>query len=113
MTCQIETPLCIVQGDDKAYNLTFTQDGTTPLDLTDSTLKLVIVGTKKKDDADALVTKTITTFTDATNGLAAITLTNTDTDLPIGTYFYRLKMIDSIGKVKTVMRGELEIVWAK
>lgn len=113
MICLTETALCAVQGDDETYSLTFTLDGTVPLDLTGSTITFVVVSSKSTADTDALITKTVTTFDDAVNGKATITLTNVDTNLPLGTYFYRMKLTNNLAKIKTIMKGTLAIEWAK
>ena len=113
MICLPETPLCAVQGDDEVYNLTFTLDGTVPLNLTGSTIKFVVVKSKDSPDVGALITKTITTIPLPALGKANLELTNIETNQPIGTYFYRLKLINASAKVKTIMKGTFKVDWAK
>lgn len=108
-----EVELFAVQGDDETYSLTFTTDGTTAVNLTGSTLTFMVVKSQDTPDANALITKTLTTFTDPTNGKTNLELTNTDTNIALGTYFYRMKWIDTSAKVKTIMKGKLSIEWAK
>lgn len=113
MICLPETPLCAVQGDDEAYTLTFTTDGTTPLDLTGATITFVLVKSQAALDTDAIFTNTATIDTPATGGKATLELSHDDTDQPLGTYFYRMKLVGADTKVKTIMKGTLSIDWAK
>ena len=113
MICKQETPLCATQGDDEIFELTFTLDGTTPLDLTGSTINFVAVKSQDAPDADAVITKTATIITPATDGKATLELSNTDTNQPLGTYFYRMKLVSADSKVKTIMKGTLSIEWAR
>ena len=107
-----ETNLTVVQGDDQVYNLAFTV-GSEPHNLTGSTLKFVAIKSKENPDTSAIITKNITTFIDASKGKAEIRLSHEETNQPLGTYYYRLKLIDNTGSIKTLLRGTLEIEWAK
>lgn len=113
MNCLIETPLCAVQGDDEQYDLTFTLDGTTPLDLTGSTFQFIIGATRGTPLADTLMPSAYIVITDAPNGKAMLQLSSNDTNQPLGTYFYRMKWTNAGGKIKTIMKGTLSIEWAK
>jgi len=111
MKCITNTPLCVIQGDDEVFNLTFTLDGTTPLNLTGSQITFVVVPSAVDPVANALITKTAT-IVSAVAGTAQLDLSNTDTDKPVGEYSYRMKMTNA-GKVKTIMKGTFSIEWAK
>ena len=113
MKCLPEILLCAVQGDDEVYSLTFTTDGITALNLTGATIKFVVVPSKDSPDADAIITKTITTIPLPLLGKVNLELTNTETNQAIGQYFYRLKLINASAKVKTIMKGTFKVDWAK
>ena len=108
-----EVPLYAVQGDDEAYTFTFTLDGTTPLDITGYTFELTVGESQITAEASDLMPNATVTITDGPNGKATLSLSNTDTDKPLGVYFYRVKWIDTSAKVKTIMKGTLNIEWAK
>ena len=112
-TCVPEIPLCVTQGDTETYNLAFTQDGTTVLDLTGSTIEFVVIKSRSDPEADAVIAKTITSFAAPTTGEAELELTSVDTNQPLGKYFHRLKIEFADGKVKTIMKGDFDVVWAK
>jgi len=112
MSCLPEIELCAIQGDTESYVMTFTTYGTTPYVLTGSTITMVVCNKKDDIEADAIFKKTITTFTDAINGIATINLTSDDTNLELGTYYYRIK-ITNTNLTKTVLRGTLVIGWAE
>ena len=97
--------LSIYRGDDKTWNLTFKDANGDPIDLTDT----VIYFTVKKKTADldsaAYISKNITSHSQATAGLSAIAITDTDSDIAVGTYYYVIQLVDSAGKVTTVTTG--------
>lgn len=101
------TDLTITQGDEKAYNLAF-KSGNTPLDITGATLVMTV---KRSLSDDAVITKTVTAHTDAEAGETTVTLSPTDTDLPLGKYFYDMQISGGTVSKKTVLKGTLEIVW--
>ena len=111
--CLPETPLCVTQGDTETYNLAFTQDGTTALDLTDSTIEFVVIRSRSDPEADAVISKTITSFDAPTTGEAELELTSLETNQSLGKYYYRLKIEFADGKVKTIMKGDFDVEWAK
>jgi len=91
--------LCVVQGCDKDYTMAFTTTGTTPYNLTDCTVKFVLTDSKEKLDTENLMPNATITYTDRVNGKATVSLSNTDTDLPLGTYYYRVKLINSASRI--------------
>lgn len=100
--------LTITQGDEKAYNLTFTT-GDSPLDITGATLTMTIK--RKLNDSEPAVTKTVTEHTNATAGETTLTLSTTDTDIALGKYYYDMQLSGGTVATKTVLRGSLEITW--
>lgn len=81
-------------------------DIVSPVNLTGATLHFVA---KKNRSSEAVIEKSITSFTDASEGLASITLTNSDTDIVEGTYKYEAKLVDSTGEMFTLNTGDITI----
>lgn len=100
--------LTITQGDEKAYNLSFTSGGE-PLDITGATLKMTVKRSLK--DETPVITKTVTAHTNPTAGETTLTLSTTDTDQPLGVYYYDIQIADGSIAKKTVMKGKLTITW--
>jgi hypothetical protein len=87
------------------------KEDNTPIDITGQTLLFTV---KKKtggndSDSDALISKTITTHSDPTNGITELTLTDADTNVAPGEYPFDFKRIDS-GSVIGYDSGTLTIV---
>lgn len=78
----------------------------TPLDLTGATIHFIV---SKNKNTDAIIHKQITSFVDENNGVAKITLSNTDTDVQEGTYKYEIKIEDSMSKITTILIGDFVV----
>lgn len=96
----------ITRGDDVSFISSFFEDDGSPKDITGWTI-FFTVKTKKDyfsstDDTNAVISKTITSHTDAVGGKTAITLSNADTDVTPDQYYYDIQYLDGSGKVKTV-----------
>ena len=111
MACLTETPLCLIRGDTKTYDFTFYLDTaqTTPLNLTGAKVWFTIKRDYQAKDADALVDKQLT-ITNAALGKATVKLSQTDTALSLGTYYYDVQYV-SLGdlEVKTVIKGKIQV----
>lgn len=102
------TELKITQGDEKTYNLAFTS-GAGALDITGATVTMTVKRTKT--GTAVFPPKVITAHTDAVSGKTSITLSEADTSIDLGLYYYDIQISGgSIGK-KTVLKGTLEITW--
>ena len=62
-------------------------------------------------DADALISKTVTVHTDPTNGITVVPVEAADTNLPLGVYFYDVKVKTDAGRIFAVVRGKFNVVW--
>jgi len=101
--------LTITQGDEKAYNLTFTSGGS-PLNITGATLTMS-VKRSLKDTALVFPAKVVTTHTAPTLGKTTVTLSITDTGHPLGSYYYDMQIAGAGIRKKTVLKGKLTITW--
>jgi hypothetical protein len=81
--------------------VTITDSTGTAIDITGYTLFFTVKKNTSQPqnttDADALISKTLTTFSDPTHGIARITLSSTDTSIPAGSYLYDIGYKDLSG----------------
>lgn len=101
--------LKITQGDEKAYNLTFTT-GDAPLDITGATLTMT-VKRRLSGTGPAFPPKVVTTHTAPTEGRTTLTLSPSDTGIELGLYYFDMQISGGLVKKKTFLRGTLEITW--
>ena len=100
--------LDITQGDEKAYNLHFTGGGS-DIDITGSTVTITIK--RGRNDLEPVLTRVTTVHTQPTAGKTTIILTESDTSIPQGVYYYDIQIHGgSVGR-KTVIKGLLTITW--
>ena len=102
--------ITIVKGTDASIKMTFTRNGVA-FNLTGYTVLFTV---KKVDDVgvadeDAVITKNITTHTTPASGITTITLLNTETDIPVGKYYWDARLLKD-GVVTSTMFDDLEIV---
>jgi hypothetical protein len=94
--------ISMIRGDSRNINVTFMQsDGVTPIDITGGEVWLTLnSSTDPSDDTSAALQKTVTSFSDPTNGSATISLAPSDTSgLAAGTYFYDVQLRDASGNI--------------
>lgn len=96
----------ITRGDDEAFELTFTDNTVTPavpLNITGYTIRLIIW--ERGDTGTELIRKNMTSHVDPAAGKTILTLTNTETMKPEGSYTCHIKSIDPAAVVKTIIKG--------
>jgi hypothetical protein len=86
------TNLKVNQGSTKSWTLYIKTDGINT-DITGWTIYFMVKTNQEDTDANAVITKTITSHTDATNGKTTIPLTVADTSRT-GSYHYELSYKD-------------------
>ncbi len=97
--------LTIYRGDDKVYDVTVKDSDGNVVDITNHTIKFTV----RHAPADAVAEIAKTTggggiaIVDAPNGVARITLSDVDTDLDAGKYFYDVEVTDVSGRTTTVI----------
>ncbi len=101
--------LSIIKQTDQNITITFTENDS-PVDITDYTILFTV---KKqcdinKSDDFALIKKTITEHIDAEGGKSNIELSNEDTDIDAGNYYWDLRLIKH-GSIVQTKRDNLEI----
>jgi len=101
--------LSMFRGDDKTWNLTFTDSNGTAINLTSATIFLTVKKNTSDADTSAVISKTVTAHTNPTGGISALTVTHTDSAIAIGNYYYDIQLVDSAGSVTTITNGSFTI----
>lgn len=99
-------------GDKVSKGLVFNNkaDGS-PVNLTNCTIEFALKA--NKSDASPIISKSITSHTDAVNGLSALLLTSAETALfPEGTVYYKIKLIDASAQKMTIIDDTVKIIKA-
>jgi hypothetical protein len=114
-----DTTITISRGDDWESILTFLVDGDA-LDVRGAYLWFTAKVNKDDADADAVITPASTRVhissgadTEGNNaalGIYHFNLSNTLTNIAVGTYYYDFQLLDTANKVKTLGSGKLKIV---
>lgn len=101
----------VIRGDTRTINLTFLQaDGTTAINLSGGTIYFTVNSSSDpSSDSSAVIQKTVTSFTSASTGQHALTLTHSDTNIPAGTYWYDAQFVDSTGAYLSSYRGKFVV----
>jgi len=93
------------RGDTYRIRITFTQSDGSPLDLTNSTLKMTVSPIAAPDEShDALFEIAGSIVAPATDGVADFELTGTQAD-NVGDFYYDVEMTDVSGSVRTILEG--------
>jgi hypothetical protein len=100
----------IIKGTDCSIKITFTKNSVA-FNLTGYTVLFTV---KKLDlvngaDTTAVIKKNITTHSDPTHGITLITLTNTETDIDVGKYYWDARLLLN-GVLSSTIFDDLEIV---
>lgn len=100
----------VTRGDDKRWSLLLTKRDSTPHNITDWIVFFTVKSVLTDPDANAKITKNITSHADPLNGLTLIDLAATDTaSLPAGTYYYDIQVKTDAGKIYTIQKGKFVI----
>lgn len=101
--------LSVVRGDDKSYLITITDGDEVAIDITGWTVFFTVKEDIDDLDAVAKIQKDIITHTDPTNGVTTITVTDVDTALDIGNYYYDVQVKRGDGTIVTILSGVFTI----
>jgi len=101
--------LSIKRGDSFSRTIYFNDEDDANIDITGWTIFLTIKAKADDPDSSAVISKTITTFSDPTAGIAEISLTPTDTNQAIASYVYDIQVKTNVGEIYTIVEGILTI----
>lgn len=102
--------LTVFKGDDKTWNITVSDADGDAIDLSGQTIFFTVKENKTDPDSAALIQATNSTHTSATGGTSTITITNTQSDLDAGNYFFDLQIVSAGSLVTTWVVGDFEVV---
>ena len=102
--------LQVFKRDTKIYNLTFKDSDEVAIDITGYTIFFTVKQDETDTDANAKISKTVTSHTSPTEGLSQVTLEPADTDLDVRKYYYDIQIKDGSGNITTVVKDTFEIV---
>ena len=91
------------------YLLTFTDDAGDALPITGWTIFFTVKESFSDADADAKISKDITSHYDAAGGISKISLTSSDTDVTPGNYIYDIQVLKDDGSIVTILIGEVKV----
>lgn len=103
------TPLNLIRGDDVNLDLEFTDEEGTAIDITDIEVFFTVKARKSDTDDNAVISKEVTSHTDAVNGLSTVSLSKTETDIEPGMYHFDIQLKDSEGKVSSSVPGVIRV----
>lgn len=101
--------LQITRGDDESITVTFKDSDSNPIDITGFTVYFTAKNRKSDIDGDAVISKDITSHSDPVNGETVIFLSNTDTSIEPGTYYYDIQYKNTANEITTVIISTLEV----
>ena len=94
------------RGDDVTLSLTFKDSAGVAINITAYTVYLLVKRNKYDADAQAVLSKTVTSHTAPTLGQTQIALTNAETAVLNGSYYYSISYLTGVsGTKKTVDTG--------
>jgi len=93
----------------KTFELQFDSDGA-PVDITGWTIYFTVKEKMNDTDANAKISRTVTTHTEPTNGKTLIELTVSDTDIPAGNYYYSIDSKDDDDNEQVLFYGRVRII---
>jgi len=99
----------IKRGDSWSRTMYFQDANGSPLDITGWTVFFTMKAKADDLDAAAVISKTITVFSDPTSGEAEISLTSTDTAQAIASYLFDIQIKTNLGEIITVLEGIITI----
>jgi len=99
----------IKRGDSWSRIIYFEDASNARIDITGWTVFFTMKAKADDLDAAAIISKTITVFSDPTSGEAEISLTSTDTAQVIGSYLFDLQIKTNNNEIYTVLEGIINI----
>ncbi len=104
------TDIKVFKGDDVTFTVTVTDSDGNAVDITGTTIWFTVKKNKDDLDSDALIQKEVTSHTNPTGGISSIALTDADTGITPGQYFYDIQTVNSGGLVNTYGVGNFIVL---
>lgn len=103
------TDITIIKGDDKNLVVTVTDDNGDAIDITGYTIFFTAKTNQDDIDANAVISKDVTSHTSPSEGISTIALASSDTDVTAGRYWYDIQIKDTSGKITSTSPYTLTI----
>lgn len=103
--------LTVTRGDNATYTLTITDSGGA-VDITGYTIYFTVKRKTdaRKDDNEALISKNVTSHTNAVGGITDVVLLNTDTEIDVGSHKFDFQMKSATDAITTLLTGTFRVV---
>lgn len=109
MTCSNPALAPIYIGDDYSFDMTFTDIDGNVIDITDYTI--VVTMKAAKADVTTVWQSSITSHTDAVNGITTILIPATDSDAFVaGDYVFGAYWVDGDNSLKTILDTTIQVL---
>lgn len=115
MATTSEVNICRNRGDTTTFTVTITSDGVTPINITGFEYTFTVDPSPAPDNATANLFQLTSnpaagiTLTTPASGLLTIDIVGNEDQTP-STYFYDLQQTDGGSDIRTVLKGEYQIV---
>lgn len=93
----------------KTTNESIEVDFGSSVDLTGATVFFTAKKNMSDLDAAAVIKKDVTSHSDPTHGKTVITLTTSDTNVPVGNYFWDIRIKDASGNITNTEQEILKV----
>ena len=103
-----EQDINVVRNDGHTFDLTFKDGDAVAIDITGWTVWMTAKESRSNPDSEAIFQKTVTSHSDATNGITQVVLTPTDLSCA-GSFYYDIQTKNVAGDIQTVIGGFLNI----
>lgn len=100
----------VIRGDDVIVFATFMDKDKNVIDITDSTVFLTVKKRLTDEDEDALIKTDTSQHTEPALGMTEIHLSDENTDIAPGEYFYDLQIKTADDKINSVRYGRFVVV---
>ena len=101
----------VIRGDDVTLTVTFQDENGTAINLTGSTLYFTVKGDlTATDDTGALISKDVVSHTTPLSGISSVALSNTDTNITAGDYYYDFQLKNSSNKITSTSKGVFSVI---
>ncbi len=103
--------ITLIRGDSRNIQVTVKDSSGNAIDITGGTVFFTVNALEEPDDdTGAVITKDVTSHTDALSGVSTIELTSDDTDVEPGEYWYDVQFVSTSGSVSSREKGKLLVV---
>jgi len=99
----------IIRGDTTVYTVSF-KDGSTAVNITGHTVFFTVKRRITDTDTNALISKTVTTHSNAAGGITQVALSPTETTVATGTHVYDLQLKDAAGNIFSSHQGTCKVL---